>query len=318
METTTKVSYEDLSKKDRRTIINAFKLNCKKQIVKSEIYWDREEELTREQVKLILRGQLSDVENDLIDYNYGYVYDLEILFCEEVISRLTNLDPANIDLHSVRDAVLDYIFIGSGIKRLADNTTEAGMVFLNSNYDCINSCYYEQPYTYYKNYFKDILDTLYLNPAKVKEVFNRMNIGTMGYFPDLKYRNGKEYVDYEKFASEILNTCCGAMRLCFIGKLPVADLINIKQDKFDKMYKVVTIPKGNKVGLFSDDYGGGSIFEMTLLRPMTVTIDKPIRNKTKFDNFALEIDGENGYSIVETYGVDYSFFGAPFQIKFKK
>lgn len=130
-----------------------------------------------------------------------------------------------------------------------------------SNYDCINSCWLESQggFRYKESYFGDMIDTLRLNPAKVKKALTEKGYTVYGRFPNKKYRDGKEQVSYEDFCQELENSCCGANLLIYIG------LVNLR-DLYDADFKIkeVIIPKGNTCGLFSSMYGGGSLIEMEL------------------------------------------------------
>jgi len=181
-------------------------------------------------------------------------------------------------------------------------------VTLNSNYDCINSHWYNTSngggYEYKNSYFGDMVDVLNLNPAKVKKMLNAKGYNTFGAYPNLKYRNGKEYVKYDEFFVELENSICGANNLVFVGLLDVESLV---KNNFE--LTEVTIPKGNYCGLFSSFQGGGSVIEMELQRDFKVKLNKPRPRKTDYDYFSLEIDETNGYSIDSVYGVARCFWG---------
>jgi len=130
-----------------------------------------------------------------------------------------------------------------------------------SDFDCINSNWFESQsgYSYEESYFGDMVDALKLNPAKVKRMLSDKGYKVYGRFPNKKYRNGKELVSYEDFYQELINSCCEANLLTYIG------VVNLK-DLYDADFKIkeVIIPKGNTCGLFSSMYGGGSLLEMEL------------------------------------------------------
>ncbi len=173
-----------------------------------------------------------------------------------------------------------------------------------SNYDCINSNWFESQggYRYEESYFGDMLDALNLNPAKVKKLLTGHGYKTYGRFPNRKNRNGKEQVSYEQFYEELINSCCGANLLTYIGRVSLKDLYEAGFS-----LKEVIIPKGNCCGLFSSIYGGGSLLEMEL--------KSDVRLKLKINNyqgFRLRLDDERtdyDYSVQHVYGVNDSFFG---------
>ena len=146
------------------------------------------------------------------------------------------------------------------VNDLIKNTRDIPIrVEMLSNYDCINSCWLESQggFRYKESYFGDMIDTLRLNPAKVKKALTDKGYTVYGRFPNRKYRDGKEQVSYEDFCQELENSCCGANLLTYIG------LVNLR-DLYDADFKIkeVIIPKGNTCGLFSSMYGGGSLIEM--------------------------------------------------------
>ena len=71
-----------------------------------------------------------------------------------------------------------------------------GRATLFTNYDCFPHNYDMNNTYYYDEYFKDMVDLLCLNPAKVKQVFNQKGISTIGKWPNKPKRNGKEAVRY--------------------------------------------------------------------------------------------------------------------------
>ncbi|MFR9592202.1 MAG: hypothetical protein SNG27_07385 [Rikenellaceae bacterium] len=181
---------------------------------------------------------------------------------------------------------------------------------MHSNYDCINSHDFEREYFYENSYFGDMVDALCLNPAKVKEEFDRAGIECKGTFPNIEERNGNEYVSYESFATEIANSVSPANLLTFIGKLNISELYEA-----DFAVGEVTIPKGNSCGLYTPSHGGGSLLDMTLQRDFKVSL----KGKSKYDFYYLTIDdGSNGCAINDVYGVVSSFFGETISLEKEK
>ena len=217
-------------------------------------------------------------------------------------------DEAEELLEEYRDEINDHYYSvddSTVLKDLIRNTNSVEVrIPLYSNYDCINSHYFEGSYSYRESYFGDMVDVLNLNPAKVKKLLVENNVEVYGSFPNYKHREGKELVSYADFWQELENSSCGANLLVFTGLLNLQDLL-------DKDFKVVelTIPKGNNCGLFSSTYGGGSVLEMELQRDFKIKLDVPRKKGlTKYDSFGLLIDDANGYSIDSVYGMSRSFW----------
>ncbi len=190
------------------------------------------------------------------------------------------------------------------VKDLIRNTDDIPIqVEMLSNYDCINSNWFESQggYSYEESYFGDMVDSLNLNPEKVKKLLTGHGCKVYGRFPNRKGRNGKEQVSYEQFYTELINSCCGANLLTYIGKVSLKDL-------YDAGFslKEVIIPKGNCCGLFSSTYGGGSLLEMELKQDVKLKLEVKSCN-----GFRFRLDDERSKydcSIQHVYGVDDSFF----------
>ncbi len=188
-----------------------------------------------------------------------------------------------------------------------------GRATLFTNYDCFPHNFDMGNTYYYDQYFKDMVDVLCLNPAKVKQVFNQKGILTIGRWPDKPKRNGNETVRYEDLADEMLNQCCYCL-LTFMGLMPLTDLY---KNNFGE-YKTIIVPKGNNCGMFNSWNGGGSLMEMELLRDLHIPVKFP--RKTQYDRCELFVDEPrcgNGYCINEVYGFISSTWGKEIQLNYK-
>lgn len=205
------------------------------------------------------------------------------------------------------DAIRDEIYSRNDsdvLKDLIRNTDDIPIrVEMYSNYDCINSNWFESQggYSYEESYFGDMVDSLNLNPAQVKKLLTSHGYKVHGRFPNRKSRNGKEQVSYEQFYTELINSCCGANLLVYIGRVSLKELYDA-----DFSLKEVIIPKGNCCGLFSSTYGGGSLLEMELKQDVRLKLEVK-----DYHGFSFRLDDERteyDYSIQHVYGVDDSFF----------
>lgn len=211
------------------------------------------------------------------------------------------------------DAIRDEIYSRNDsdvVKDLIRYTDDIPIrVEMLSDYDCINSNWFESQggYSYEASYFGDMVDSLNLNPAQVKKLLTSHGYKVYGRFPNRKSRNGKEQVSYEQFYEELINSCCGANLLTYIGKVSLKELYDA-----DFSLKEVIIPKGNCCGLFSSTYGGGSLLEMELKQDVKLKLEVKGCN-----GFRFRLDDERSkydYSIQHVYGVDDSFFNNPVSI----
>lgn len=225
----------------------------------------------------------------------------------------TGYDPATVDIFfdTHAEEIQNEIFArdkSDVIKALLEHTLPIPVcVELCSNYDCINSHWFESQdgYSYNESYFGDMVDTLNLNPSRLKWLLNKNGVRTQGKFPCLKERNGKELVAYTDFYREIVYSHTPENLLVFMATLDPMELYN---QHFN--INTITIPKGNKTGLFSKWSGGGSLLEMSLLQPLTIHLDE---KSTPF-RLSLDINNDVKSSIRQIFGKDSSFFGSPLSI----
>ena len=194
------------------------------------------------------------------------------------------------------------------VKQLIKNTDLIPVrIELLSNYDCMNSCWYESQggFKYKDSYLGDAIDALYLNPAQVKKMLVEKKYKCIGKWPNLPYRNGQEQVSYEEFYDELINCCSSANHLVYLARIRPMDL-------FDSNFIVdkITIPKGNTCGLFSAWSGGGSLLEAKLQKDVSIRLNWMRKGGY---GFRMYIDGKSleYYSISHVYGVDNTFFGKP-------
>ena len=178
-----------------------------------------------------------------------------------------------------------------------------------TNYDSLPANYDMQNTYQYVDYFKNIVDTLHLNPAKVRQTFIKKGINAEGNWVNLVYRNGREAVEYDAFADEILNQGCNS-HLVFMGMFPLKSMY---RKGFGKYHKII-VPKGNSCGLYNSSSGGGSLLGMELKRDLVLPIRLP--GKTKYDRFDLDVDEPkcNGYCIDDVYGLIRDAWGKEFQL----
>lgn len=298
METTIKLS-NDLKNK----IIDYLKANP------VEIDYGHDTDMSREQIaKLFEKDGLWSFQDELYGFNIDYIADLEHHSLEYALQYFgreigREIGEENIDYSylasELKEDFWDYLSVDLNLKALIPSNIPV-RVELYSNYDCINSHWFENQdgYAYQGTYIGDVVDRLNLNPAKCKNIWSGLGFNIVGRWPNKKNRDGKEFVDYKSFGEECLNSCCGANLLAILA---IVDYDRIKQG-FDK----ITIPKGNPVGFYSSMQGGGSIFECNLIRDMDIDLNKTYGSK--YDHFGLHPD-TNEYSIQNVFGSDSSMFG---------
>lgn len=290
------------------------------------IYWDYRDKLTDEQIVNIIKGNMWDVHNEIWEHltENSYTYELEQehiqdaleYFETEITEELEALDPdfefdAEELAYDLRDELIDLIVIDTNIKDLFNHTGSVPVrIEMLSNYDCINSHWFETSsgggYSYKESYFGDMVDSLNLNPAKVKQMLVKHGIRAFGRYPNKPNRDGKEFISYDDFWIELENSSCPANLLCFVGTVDLSDLIS---KEGELQITKVTIPKGNNVGLFSSWQGGGSCIEAPLLKDITIDLVKSSKNGKGYKLTPDIRNTGNGYTIDEVYGVTSQFWG---------
>jgi hypothetical protein len=203
---------------------------------------------------------------------------------------------------SIIDAILERDS-SDPLKEMIERTKFRARVELYSKYDCQVSSVGLNHIHHYYGYFKDMVDLLCLNPAKLQQVFNEYGFTTEGIWPDIPDRNPA--VRYQDFAVEIENQIYTCL-FVFLGMFP----LNTMYGNCFRDYEKIIIPKGNKCGMFSSWHGCGSCFEMELIRDLEVP--KRIPEKTEYDGCEIIIDEKGcgtGFCIDEVYGMDRSVWG---------
>jgi len=281
-----------------------------------EIYWDYRDELSEDQIiKIMENRNCDDLYESIWENSSDHIYDIEMEYIkdkmswydDEIEEEFDTEDPGDyyeeiIEEFDLRSCVgVDY-----NIKSLFGNIPVRIPVY--SNYDCMNSHWLtsQEGYGYEDHYFGAFVDALNLNPTKVEKVLIEAEVNVCGEWPNLKDRNGKEYVSYEGLMQELENSCGGANLLVFLGMLDLYKWITTETTE-------ITIPKGNNCGLFDNFSGSGSVLEMKLIRDMTIDLNK--HGETEYDHFGMRFDKAGaGYGVLQVYSAYESIFGDTIQI----
>jgi len=276
-----------------------------------EIYWDYNVSIdTSSIVKALDKEEpLFYLSDDICERNMDYIYELEIEFIQECLESISDeieeeLDCDFIDYNKLanelRDDLLDYVLVEFDTKGLFRGT-ENLRITMYANTDCMNSFWFESQGGFsYDSYLGDCIDVLQLNPASVKKLLVEKGYKVYGAWPNKPRRN--PYVNLNDFWIELENICCPAVNLTLLYQMGQYELLK------DGLKGKIILSEGHRVGFYSSWQGGGSPFDMKLIRPMTIDLDKPW-GKTKYDHFGMKVDEENNdYSIKSCYGVYDSFF----------
>jgi hypothetical protein len=277
-----------------------------------EIYWDYNDSIDTKSIVKALEHEhpLWYLQDDIWERNMDYIYELEIDFIKDCLEEFSDEieDESGCDCidykklaNELRDDLLDYVSVGLDIKGLLRGT-ENLRVTMYSNNDCMNSFWFESQGGFnYDSYLGDCIDTLQLNPQAVKKLLVDKGYKVYGTWPNKPKRN--PYVKIEDFWTELENQTCPAVNLTLLWQNDQYELLE------NGLKGKITLTEGHRVGFYSSWQGGGSPFDMQLIRPMTIDLDKPW-GKTKYDHWGMKLDEEDGsYSVSSCYGVCDSFFG---------
>lgn len=271
-----------------------------------EIYWDRNERLSPSYVEAIIDGRINEVEDELWETNLDYVCELEQAAIKDAIEEYSELvlgdEYTDDELQEAIDAAQDlvYVSVNLNLRRLIERETVPFRLTLYSNFDCINSHWFETSgggYSYEESYFGDVVDFLRLNPQALKRKLVEYDIPTIGRWPSRNSR--KPQVDLDEFVTEMVNSCSGANLFVVLGRVFLDEFIKCSNPSS------VTFPHGANCGFFSSFQGGGSTLECRLKPGATVKLGQ--WGGTKYDNVQLVPDSE-GYSVQQVFGCDTSIF----------
>lgn len=232
-----------------------------------EIYWDYRDQLSLEQVKKLMESKeaLSDIENELWEYNSHYIWELETRLIEEMKKEFPELE--KIETCDLRDEFLDYLGVDLNIKELIRHTPDVRVrVVIHSNYEGVG---------YQDRGRGDFRGNEYIKEIK-------------------KLLKGK--YDKVSFQQELDNICSSVNQFIFYFKTNVENLIGIKK----RFKNSIVIPKDAMAGFFDSWNGSGSILEVKLLKDIKL---KKQYGATKYDTISVVLDEACDYSVEKVYGL---------------
>lgn len=240
----------------------------KNNIYALETYYDYNDKLSEEQILKIITEEdgLSEVESELIDYNFDYV--------QEEISRiiqeeLTNEEETDEDLIEYLKEELESRWNYNILEILKNSSVRMRIELMtNEDFGFIPEMR-EKKGEYYK---------------LISKVF-------------------KNHFEKDNFDDEI-NSHMGSdySHLTFFFKIGGEDILRLREE-YQK--GKITLNKNIGCGLFNSYLGCGGDLEIHLTKPITLNVKNWTNNK-KYDNgyynLSLKLDGES-YGIQETYGL---------------
>jgi hypothetical protein len=290
------------------------------------LYWSQGDEIS---TRLILKAleevddkydepkaAYFDLYNTIEDMNTDSIFDCELEIAEKLVKNfeddiVTALNVADDDFDTedyarmlLDNCLRDYFEYDLGIDSILKQTPINIRVEMFSNYDCINSHFFEAiqggGYSGNQSYFSDMIKMLGLNPQKVKAMLIEKECRVNGNWSRRDDSNAQ--VSYEDLWQELQNNSGSANLLTYVAQVDAYELLTHNLSKC-----TIVIPKGNQCGIFSSACGGGSMMEMTLLRDVSINLGK--RWDGGYLGFRLVPDDAKKYSCKDVYGVANSFFG---------
>lgn len=236
------------------------KKSLKKKIGESietpSVFWDRDSELSEEQMLLIFKTSdgLNEVENELYDWNLDYIIDLEYQAVRESCEKHWDEFPIKIQKQydwdfeefwnenesELRDLFLDYVGVDMDIKTLISNSSIRPV--LKTSITFYVGDYYDAKY----RDFKDLLDVLEYNPYEFAMATGLNPIS----FPNiLSRKNPKTSFDY--FVQLFKETKEGELILLLNDGMNVEEFVR----NWDQYHGQITLT--NVTACFYDYYDGG-------------------------------------------------------------
>lgn len=264
-----------------------------------EFYWDYNDELSKEDIIRIFSGQIDEIESEIWENNIEYIDELERECINNALTAC-NIDFNVFDIDDQYFELREYITVDINIKDLLKRTEAPVRLTLRSNYDCMNSNYYENRsgYEYGENYFTDMLKFLQINPAELQKSMNDSGFNTIGEWPNITGLN--PIIDIQDFLQELANNCGNAVNFIILGKIKLSDISGDITG--------VICRKGTYSGLYDESYGSGSLLECSLIRDFEIDLTKT--GATEYDKIELiaDIKGACGYCTDEIYGLTSQCF----------
>jgi len=234
-----------------------------------EIYWDYRDQLSKKQILKILHSSdgIYTLEDEILVNNIDYIYELENQTIEEVHKEFDKKVEPFIDiigdLDNWWDSIRQNICVGWNTEQLIRNTPDlVVLIKVYSNYDCINS-------------------------------WN--NIGELENYLSEVWKRVKICCNKQDYLNEFANTYTAEL-LCFVGKMSLEDILELKKNMTGGKATKIMIPKNTQYGFFGSWQGSGSMFEAE------TTEDFILEKLNEYDDWGITLDIEQSYSMQSVYG----------------
>lgn len=276
--------------------------------------------LSEKQIKEIGENRIeawNKITDEIDEINYSYLADAKETFVKSEIehwlfkNKITLSNEIDEDMDIDEDELIDKLIEEYDLKdfpsvyfdfdSLLDVDVPVRLV-LYSNYDCINSFHTESDgyriITIEDSYLGDVIKRLSINPQDIKNLGKEKELKPVGKFGKTKFNDS---IDIKEFWTELENTGSACL-FCFAGEMPLKYFLNEENKKPQK----VKVLKNTQYGFFGSWQGCGSPFDATLKNDIVLEINKHL--DTEYDEWRILLDGEDGYSMDDVYGLSPSFY----------
>lgn len=255
-----------------------------------DIYVDYRDELSEEQVELILDGKPEEARDDVVEQAYGWDDDLSYYW--EQCRDETGASQDDIDdwLASDEGFYPGYYLTDYDWKKLLSNTeVYIDGIIWDAEFN-FNNWAYGGPVNY--SDVKDTLKLLGINPYEFKKLKTGSSLSggdkLKGYFPDMP--NRVPVINPSDLWDNLITLYDGVLTFCFGNLEELAEVCASDS-------KNITIKKGTNIVIY--EFGGGAgVTETQLIADLTIP-----RKMIEFKN-----DKDYRYGIQECYGFVNSFW----------
>ena len=230
-----------------------------REIKPNEIYWDRNSEMSPDQLDQIFASEegFLNIENELMDYNMDHIIDLEYESVKTAVEACWDYFPKKLrkqynddfeefwEEHDsdLRNEFLDYAGVDANLEQLIRNSSFYPCLFTGVNY----SLWEEKTKNTYED-LKELFEFLQVNPYEFASQY--------GYnpaaFPNILSRK-KPFIRLDDLA-EILEECPSGEVVCLLNDK--MDLIEFGCN-WEKYHQKIHCDGSNMV-IYSYDYGNSS------------------------------------------------------------
>jgi hypothetical protein len=287
----------------------------------AEIYWDRNDKLSEEQLQKIMNASsidemneiISDIEVEICDNNFEMADDAKDEFKKEVISKF-DLDEDDDELMAELDDVFEDVnaYVSADLMDLIRREGDVHLTVAVAAKE--NPKYWEDDYLMLpgmyrdsisdsdenKQILSDVCAVLGIEKADMEAAYSKYhNLEEALVLPEPTNEVGVQQATAEKFIYDWENTTTDYGVLSFMTRISLDDYIK----NFDRIHEDgIVIPAGAYCGLHDPMQGACSLME--------IEVKTPIALKTnRIDISAGDADHNHGYSLESICGLTEEAWG---------